>query len=352
MKTTLIIMAAGLGSRFGKGIKQLAPVGPCGEMLMEYSVYDAKKAGFDRVVIVLRRDLLPAFRRRIGKRIENMIETEYAFQELGDLPEGFSLPQDRMKPWGTGQAVLACRKLIDGPFAVINADDYYGRDAYVQLYRYLTGPRFSGFKAGNVQADSMLRIGMAAFQLKNTVSSSGSVNRGICRTDGCGHLTSIRETGGIRPDGKGGICAPSEENPEVMKSISPDTCVSMNMWAFGPEFMDVLEEGFRAFLSNASGKDSQAEYLLPILIGQLLDEGRASVDVMESHDRWIGLTYQEDVPDAQAALLEMTMRGEYPYGLRAPGKLDHWLHRDSSTAGEIHTIARWVKHQSVRLASA
>ena len=282
MKTTLVIMAAGIGSRFGGGIKQLAAVGPNGEIIMDYSIHDAIEAGFNKVVFIIRRDIEQAFRQAIGDRIERIcadlgVELGYAFQELDDLPAGVTLPQGRTKPWGTGQAVLACKDQLDGPFAVINADDYYGKEAFVQLHSFLQG--YDPAKPG--------ALCMAGFVLKNTLSDNGAVTRGICRMDDQAFLTGVDETSGIEKTAGGGAAVNG-------RAIDAESLVSMNMWGLTPGFVKILEQGFVEFFAGIAGNELKAEYLLPIYIDELLKAGRVSVKVLPTHDRWFGVTYAED----------------------------------------------------------
>ena len=299
MKTTLIIMAAGIGSIFGTGIKQLAKMSPNGEIIMDYSIYDAKEAGFDKVVFIIRKDIEAEFRSVIGDRIGDQIEVEYVYQDLADLPEGFEVPEGRTKPWGTGQAVLCCKDVVKEPFVIINADDYYGKEAFKLLHEYLVE------HAG--QSDKM-QMGMAGFILKNTVSENGTVTRGVCVVDENGMLEQIHETTGIRVQEDGVHC----DNEDVQKWITPDSNVSMNMWAGYPDFIKVLDERFTEFLKDEAGDPLKKEYLLPIIVGDLLEEGNVDVKVLETHDKWIGITYKEDTELAQAGFKKMTEDGIYP----------------------------------------
>ena len=293
MKTTLIIMAAGIG------IKQLAKMSPNGEIIMDYSIYDAKEAGFDKVVFIIRKDIEAEFRSVIGDRIGDQIEVEYVYQDLADLPEGFEVPEGRTKPWGTGQAVLCCKDVVKEPFVIINADDYYGKEAFKLLHEYLVE------HAG--QSDKM-QMGMAGFILKNTVSENGTVTRGVCVVDENGMLEQIHETTGIRVQEDGVHC----DNEDVQKWITPDSNVSMNMWAGYPDFIKVLDERFTEFLKDEAGDPLKKEYLLPIIVGDLLEEGNVDVKVLETHDKWIGITYKEDTELAQAGFKKMTEDGIYP----------------------------------------
>ena len=282
MKTTLVIMAAGIGSRFGGGIKQLAAVGPNGEIIMDYSIHDAIEAGFDKIVFIIRHDIEQAFREAIGDRIERIcaglgVELGYAFQELDALPAGVALPEGRTKPWGTGQAVLACKDQLDGPFAVINADDYYGKEAFVQLHDFLQG--YDPAQPG--------RLCMAGFVLKNTLSDNGAVTRGICQMNDEQYLTGVLETSGIEKTADGAAAGG--------KSIDINSLVSMNMWGLTPAFVDLLEAGFVEFFEKAAPVNPmKAEYLLPIYIDELLHAGKVSVKVLPTHDKWFGVTYAED----------------------------------------------------------
>lgn len=297
MNTALVIMAAGIGSRFGGGIKQLEPVGPNGEIIMDYSIYDAIEAGFNRIVFIIRKDIEADFREVIGDRIEAVcakrgVSVGYAFQSLQAVPKGVTVPEERTKPWGTGQAVLSARDQVDCPFAVINADDYYGKEAFVKLHDFLCGSHEPNAYC------------MAGFILKNTLSENGGVTRGICQVDGNGYLTDVVETRDIIKTADG-----AEVNGV---SVDPDSYVSMNMWGLGPEFMDVLQTGFEEFLQTAA-KDNplKAEYLLPIYIGQLLREGKVSVKVLETKDKWFGVTYREDKPAVVDSFRKLIEAGVY-----------------------------------------
>ena len=301
-KTALAIMAAGVGSRYGNGIKQLAPVGPKGEIIMDYSIRDALEAGFNKIVFIIRRDLEEEFRATIGARVEKIAEVAYAFQELDDLPEGFTKPAGRTKPWGTGQAVLCAKKVLTEPFAVINADDYYGKEAYVRVHEYLVQDAPAG--------DGAAHICMAGFRLGNTLSDNGSVTRGICHvTDG--QLIGVTETHDIFKTESG---AETREGGEI-RTLDVASLVSMNMWGLTPDFMDILQKGFVEFLEKLDPENLKGEYLLPILIDELLQAGRVKVDVLESRDTWFGVTYQEDREAVVQAFKELTEAGVYPDGL-------------------------------------
>ena len=286
MKTTLVIMAAGIGSRFGGGIKQLAPVGLNGEIIMDYSIHDAIEAGFNKIVFIIRKDIKDAFKEAIGDRIEKIcnnldVEIAYAYQELSELPEGVELPTGRTKPWGTGHAVLACKEVLHEPFAVINADDYYGKEAFVKLHDFLVG--YIPEKAN--------QFCMAGFILKNTLSENGAVTRGICETNEEGYLTAVHETSNIVKTPEGAAV----DNDGQLTSINAESYASMNMWGLTPEFMQILEDGFKEFFANMGDKDIlKAEYLLPIYIDELLQAGKVSVKVLDTNDKWFGITYKED----------------------------------------------------------
>lgn len=299
-RATLVIMAAGIGSRFGGGIKQLAPVGPNGEIIMDYSIYDAIEAGFDKVVFVIRKDLEKDFKEVIGNRIEKQVEVAYAYQEIDDIPEKYQKKfAGRTKPWGTGQAILCCKNVVDSPFLVINADDYYGKSAFKEAYSYLTSMHDTG----------KIQVCMVSFVLKNTLSDNGGVTRGLCQVDDNGMLTGIKETHNIEKDGgKAVIRTDSGETVE----LDADSPVSMNMWGLTPEFIRILEIGFGEFLENTSAEDLKAEYLLPTIIGSLLKEGELSVKVLKSHDQWFGVTYKEDREAVMNAVKKLIEDGIYP----------------------------------------
>ena len=279
MDTTLIIMAAGIGSRYGAGIKQLAKMGPNGEIIMDYSIRDAKEAGFNKVVFIIRKDIFEEFEEIIGSRIKDQIDVEYVFQELDDLPEGFEVPEGRTKPWGTGQAVLCCKDVVKEPFVIINADDYYGKEAFVKLHDFLV----SGEDLGRE-----FTMGMAGFILKNTLSDNGTVTRGVSVVDENGLLSQVHETTGIMMGEDGKIKC---DLPDVQEWISPEDKVSMNMWAAYPEFLEFLAEDFKTFLSEVEEGDLKKEYLLPNIVDKLLREGRANVKVLETQDRSVSYTH-------------------------------------------------------------
>ncbi len=300
IKTTLLIMAAGIGSRFGEGIKQLASVGPSGEIIMDYSIFDAIEAGFNEVVFVIRHDIEQDFKEIIGNRIEKVIPVKYAFQELGDVPEGFCVPQNRTKPWGTGQALLAAKGLIENPFVVINADDYYGKEAFVKLHDYLV--------SHSEKTTDKYNICMAGFILKNTLSENGGVTRGVCEVDGSGNLSKVTETYEIQwKDGR--LSALDEKGNPV--NVNENQIVSMNMWGIQPEFLDELERGFKDFLLHLEKENLKSEYLLPAIMNQLLQENRASVKVLETNDKWFGVTYQEDKKSVTESIQKLIKQNVY-----------------------------------------
>lgn len=307
MKLSLVIMAAGIGSRFGGGIKQLEPVGRQGEIIMDYSIHDAIEAGFNKIVFIIRKDIEEAFKEAIGNRIEAIceslnVETAYAYQSLDDLPEGVVLPPERTKPWGTGQAVLACKGIVNEPFAVINADDYYGKEAFVKLRSFL-----EGYDPAEPE-----KLCMAGFVLKNTLSDNGGVTRGVCRMDADGYLTDVDETSNIVKTETDGVIGAEADG----KAIDAESLVSMNMWGLTPEFIEVLEKGFVEFFDGiepGTEKELKAEYLLPIYIDSLLKDGKVSVKVLKTDDKWFGVTYKEDkqtVVDSFASLIDSGVYNE------------------------------------------
>lgn len=299
MEVTLGIMAAGIGSRFKDGCKQLTPVGPSGEVIMEYSIYDALEAGFNHIVFIIRKSLEEDFRTQLGAKLEGLCKVDYAFQDMDDLPEGFTRPADRTKPWGTGHAVLAAKNLIHGPFAVINADDYYGKEAFVKVHDYLVEQEKAA-AAGEITKPCFC---MPGFVLSNTLSDNGSVTRGVCCMDEEGFLKNIEETHNIVKTEEG---AASGE-----KKLDRESLVSMNMWGLTPDFMKVLEDKFVDFLQAVPEGDLKAEYLLPTIIGDLLEEGAAKVKVLKTDAHWFGLTYSEDTPLVRESLKKMTAEGVY-----------------------------------------
>lgn len=298
-KATLVIMAAGIGSRFGGGIKQLEPVGPNGEIIMDYSIKDATEAGFDKVVFVIRKDIEKDFKEIIGQRIEKQVEVKYAFQELRDIPEKYIYKfPDRKKPWGTGQAILCCKEVVNEPFLVINADDYYGKTAYKVAYNHLTN--------GKNEKEKIL-LYMVGFILKNTLSANGGVTRGICKVNEERMLVDIVETHNIVKTAEGAqIEEGDNKNP-----IDINCEVSMNMWGLKPELFEMLEEGFEEFLENLEPRNIKEEYLLPTIIGKLLKKRIVEVEVLQSSDKWFGVTYKEDKEEVVNAIKALIDTGVY-----------------------------------------
>ena len=304
MKTSLVIMAAGIGSRFGTGIKQMESVGPSGELIIDYSIHDAIEAGFDRIVFVIRKDLDADFREVIGNRTAEKIEVAYAYQELSNLPGGFTTPAERTKPWGTGQAVLACKGIVNEPFAIINADDYYGKEAFRIIHDFLANGKAS-------VEDGVYHLSMAGFQLKNTLSENGTVTRGVCQEED-GLLTKIVETSDIESvDGRAAV-----RTEEGLSFFDDDTPASMNMWGLPAEFIDLLEEGFIDFLCKVPEGDLKAEFLIPVFIGDLLDAGKADCAVLPTSDKWFGMTYHEDIPPVKEAFRKLVADGVYEEDIR------------------------------------
>ena len=303
-KPVLVVMAAGMGSRYG-GLKQIDPVGSCGEAILDYSVYDAHEAGFDTVVIIIKEAIKDDFMETVGARLAKApVEIRYAYQELDKLPAGYTVPADRTKPWGTSHAVLCAKEAIgDAPFAVINADDYYGKSAYKVMYDALC-------KAEDGEKFDYCMVG---YEIGKTVTENGSVARGVCYADENGFLTEVIERTRIEKY-EGGIHF--TEDGETWVDLTEDTIVSMNMWGFTPSFLAEIEKGFAAFLDNALVNNPlKGEYFLPFVVQTLLTAGRATVKVLTSPDKWYGVTYAADKPVVMAALKEKTNEGLYPDGL-------------------------------------
>lgn len=306
-KPILVIMAAGMGSRYG-GLKQIDPVDPMGHIIMDFSIYDAVRAGFEKVVFIIKEENEAEFRARIGSRIERQIETAYAFQRLTDLPEGFSVPEGRVKPFGTGQAVLAAAKQIDAPFVVINADDYYGAEAYRRMYDFLMEEQQRG------QKDEPYRFAMTGYILENTLTENGHVARGICEMDENGYLTGICER--TRIERRGGQTAYTEDDGKTWTPLSEKSVVSMNMWGFSLPMLDELKQGFARFLEQElPANPLKAEYFLPFAVDGLIREGRATVQVLKTADKWYGVTYREDKPMVERAIQNLKDSGLYPQEL-------------------------------------
>ena len=298
-KPVLVIMAAGMGSRYG-GLKQLDPVGNHGQLIIDYSIYDARRAGFETVVFVIKPEIEEDFKRCIGERVSRSMDVRYAYQLKEDLPEGYCVPEERRKPWGTAHAALAARNVVDGPFAVINADDYYGPEAFREIYGYL-----SAHADGDVY-----EYVMVGYLLKNTVTENGTVARGVCEETADNFLTRVTERTKIE---KGEPPRYTEDDGQTWTELSGDTIVSMNMWGFTRSFLDEAWARFPAFLDKALAENpAKAEYFLPTVVSQLIDEGKARVKVLRSEDKWYGVTYREDKPTVVSAIAEKTASGLYP----------------------------------------
>ncbi|MEI6916481.1 MAG: nucleotidyltransferase [Armatimonadota bacterium] len=295
---TLVVMAAGLGSRYG-GLKQIDSIGPGGEIILDYSVYDALRSGFHKVVLIIRRDIEKVVRDRIGRALERHVQVEYVFQEIANLPEGFTVPVDRTKPWGTGHAVMSCRGAIDTPFAVINADDYYGPTAFAALGEYLR----------SAEDHTVYDYCMVGYAIGNTLSENGDVARGVCDLADSGDIVGIHERTQIqrRPDG-----ISYTKDGEDWIVLPDDTIVSLNAWGFTPSFLVELHMRFESFLKSNSENLSRAEYFLPSVVGELVTEGKARVKLLPTGEKWFGVTYQEDRPKVQSALRDLIDAGVYP----------------------------------------
>lgn len=299
-KPVLVVMAAGMGSRYG-GLKQVDPVGSHGQLIIDYSIYDAHRAGFDTVVFVIKRELEETFRSSIGDRLSQVMEVRYAYQELTDLPEGYAVPEGRVKPWGTCHAVLAARHVVDGPFAVINSDDYYGPEAFRTIYDYLLSHPDGDY----------YEYAMVGYLLGNTVTEHGHVARCVCVEDENHYLRQVTEHTHIEKDGDHARF--TEDGGATWSALPGDTIVSMNLWGFTPSFLREAQSRFPAFLDRAlTEQPEKGEYFLPSVVSQLIDEGKARVQVLRSHDRWYGVTYKEDKPTVVQAIADMTQRGLYP----------------------------------------
>ena len=294
---SLLVMAAGMGSRYG-GLKQLDPVGPSGEVLLDYAVYDARKAGFNRVVFLIRRDLEADFRKAIGKRYEGKIDVDYAFQELHDLPRGFQVPEGRKKPWGTGQAILAAGQVIRGGFVAINADDFYGGESYRLLHGFLSGPEGRG--AG--------KFAMAGFRLDQTLSDHGTVTRGVCQRDAKGFLVGVEEFFELKKEAGKVVGKSGSGQAERFPGDDP---VSMNCWGFNESIFQLLQEGFEKFLRK-EGASQKSEYLIPNAVGGWIDEKKASVRVLPTREKWAGMTYPEDNKIVKDYLKSLVKNDIYP----------------------------------------
>ncbi len=303
-KPVLVVMAAGMGSRYG-GLKQVDPVGTHGQLIIDYSIYDARRAGFDTVVFVIKHEIEDTFKAAIGDRLSKVINVKYAYQELTDLPQGYTVPDGRVKPFGTAHAILAARKVVDGPFAVVNADDYYGPEGFQAIYDYLsTHPDQPG----------CCEFAMVGYQLRSTITENGSVARGVCEEDENNYLLRVTERTCIEKDGSDARF--SEDGGSTWQHLSGDTIVSLNLWGLTRGFIDEAEQRFPAFLDKAIAENPlKGEYYLPSVISALIDEGKARVKVLRSSDKWYGVTYQADRPAVVAAIAEKTAAGLYPDNL-------------------------------------
>jgi len=298
MQPTLVILAAGMGSRYG-GLKQVDPVGPMGETIMDYSVFDAMRAGFDRVVFVIRRDFEGVFHQVIGSKYAGAIAVEYAFQEMDDLPIGYHVAQDRIKPWGTAHAIRAARSVVKAPFAAINADDFYGSDAFRRLADFLTRPQAT---------EGRPRFAMVGYRLDQTLSEHGSVARGVCEVGADGLLVSVTEmTNIVRVPGG----AENREDPDAPVALTGAERVSLNMWGFTPEFFASLKARFPVWLEQNAG-NPRAEWYIPSVVDEMVSEGAAEVEVLPTESSWVGVTYREDKPLVMAAVQTLVDIGEYP----------------------------------------
>lgn len=297
MKPTLLVLAAGMGSRYG-GLKQMDPMGPHGETVLDYSVFDAIRSGFGRVVFIIREDFAEQFKQSVGARFADKIQVDYVFQKLTDLPAGFSVPEGREKPWGTAHAVRAARDLVKEPFAVINADDFYGRDAYTRAADFLIK-----------EANNPSAMAMIGYPLENTLSDHGTVNRGICKLDASGALAEVEECVNIGREEDGKVCGAGLNGER--REISTDSPVSMNFWAFHPVFFAQLEEAFKKFLAE-SGSQLKSECYIPTVVDQLIREGKARCSVLQTTSSWFGVTYPEDKPFVVQSIQKAIAAGEYP----------------------------------------
>lgn len=299
-KPVLVIMAAGMGSRYG-GLKQIDPVDEQGHIIMDFSIFDAKRAGFEKVVFIIKKENEADFKEAVGNRMAEQMEVAYVYQDLHNIPEGFEVPEGRVKPWGTAHAVLSAIDEIDGPFAVINADDYYGRDAFHVIYDYLA----------THEDDDKYRYTMVGYKLENTVTDNGHVARGVCDTNEAGELVRITER--TRIEKRNGGIAYSEDDGASWTELPGDTLVSMNMWGFTRSILDEIKAGFPAFLEKGLvSNPMKCEYFLPAVVSTLLEEGRATVAVLASADKWYGVTYKEDKPVVVQAIKKMKAEGRYP----------------------------------------
>ncbi|MDU6181925.1 MAG: sugar phosphate nucleotidyltransferase [Anaerococcus vaginalis] len=300
MNTTLVVLAAGIGSRYGQGIKQLAKMDDNGYTIIDYSIYDAIKAGFNKVVFIIRKDIEEDFKEIIGNRIEKIVEVEYAYQDM-DLPKGFESPKDRKKPWGTVDALLSTKNIVKEPFLIINADDYYGKGVFDSLHEFLV--------TSDKKIDDKLQIAMAGYKLKNTLSDKGAVTRGVSIGNEENKLVDIIETHEIKLEKDGKISSKENLDSDI---LNLETTVSMNLWASFPEFIDMSEDYFIKYLEKNKENLDSCEYVLPEMIGELIKENKADVTILPTNDKWIGITYKEDLVPAQKSFKKMFDQGLYP----------------------------------------
>ena len=303
MKPTLVVLAAGMGSRYG-GLKQVDPVGPSGEAILDYSVFDAHRAGFGKVVFIIRRDIEEVFRAQIGSKYEGLLPVDYAFQDIADLPSPYTVPAGRSKPWGTAHAIRAARDVVHEPFAAINADDFYGRDAFQRLGAFLEAP-------AEAAEGSPLRFAMVGYKLSLTLSEHGSVARGICSLDAAGRLSKVVEHVKLVKTPEG---AHDEDPAAEIRDFSGDERVSMNLWGFTPALFDALEARFPAWLA-ANAQREKSEWYIPFVVNEMVHEGAATVDVLPTESSWFGVTYREDKPFVTAEIRKLVDAGEYPISL-------------------------------------
>ncbi len=296
-KPVLVVMAAGMGSRYG-GLKQIDPIDGEGHLIIDFSIYDAVRAGFEKVIFIIKREDEKDFRAAIGDRLGKQVETVYVYQDLNDLPQGFTVPAGRVKPWGTAHAVLCCKEVLDGPFAVINADDFYGRGAFQMAYDFLGSARNGHYM-------------MVGYQVENTLTENGHVARGVCSVDEEGYLSQIHER--TRIERRQGGAAYTEDEGNTWVNLPYGTLVSMNMWGFAPDFITELDQRFSGFLAaNLENNPLKCEYFLPFVVDELLREGKATVKVLRTPDRWYGVTYRQDKPVVMEAVEKLKSEGVYP----------------------------------------
>lgn len=297
VKPTLVVLAAGMGSRYG-GLKQVDPVGPSGEAILDYSVFDAKRAGFGKVVFVIRHDFEEEFKTKVGSKYAGHLPVEYCYQDIADLPTPYTVPTGRTKPWGTAHATRAARHLVNEPFAVINADDFYGRDAFARLGTFLSA----------AVDQEPLSLAMVGYKLENTLSENGSVARGVCEVTNEGYLAGVTEMLKLV---KAGVVAENQENPAAPVKVPLDARVSMNLWGFTPHLFALLEERFPAWLAE-NGVKEKSEWYIPFVVDELIHEGKATCRVLPTESRWFGVTYREDKPFVVEAIAKLVAAGEYP----------------------------------------